>query len=291
MNVKQYIADIEILEKERYAMEVTISQIDGKISSLGIENRIARRCGRINEADTHLSSFGILWIFPILWGLAGLYITLSLGWIDTLILFLFHIPSTVAIIWMIVATVKTKKEYEAEQEQISLQYKRDLEADRARVNREKQMALVYRTARNEMHATYCKTKDILDKMYGLDVIYGKYRYNIVAIAMFSEYFQSGRCNTLEGHEGAYNIYENEIRLGTIIGKLDEIIVRLDRIEQNQYRLFMAITEISKQQTRILSNLDAMAQKLDAQTNQLEYIAYNTNVARINSTISLAYQLY
>ena len=108
--------------------------------------------------------------------------------------------------------------------------------------------------------------------------------------MFSEYLQSGRCSTLEGHEGAYNIYENEIRLGIINDKLNEIINRLDRIERNQYRLYESIREVNQQQNRILSNLDMMAQRLDSQSSKLEYIAYDAHVAQMNSSLALAYHL-
>ena len=39
--------------------------------------------------------------------------------------------------------------------------------------------------------------------------------------MFDEYLQSGRCYTLEGHEGAYNLYEEEKFKEIILTKLDD----------------------------------------------------------------------
>lgn len=94
---------------------------------------------------------------------------------------------------------------------------------------------------HEIEKYFKDTKNVLEELYDKNVIYGKY-CNMVAIGTFCEYFDSGRCTTLEGHEGAYNIYENEIRQNIIISKLDDIISRLDSIEQNQYLLYQSIQE-------------------------------------------------
>lgn len=92
---------------------------------------------------------------------------------------------------------------------------------------------------------------VLSAYYSTNVIYQKYR-GLIPITMFCEYFASGRCSTLTGHEGAYNIYENEIRLNLIITKLDDVIERLDEIKSNQYMLAQMIQESNRE----ISNLTA-----------------------------------
>ena len=47
---------------------------------------------------------------------------------------------------------------------------------------------------------------------------------------------SERCYGLTGHEGAYNLYENELRLGHIISTLDSISSDIKEIKQNQRML-------------------------------------------------------
>lgn len=289
MNLKQYIADIEKLEKERYGMELTMNQITRKVESLGNKGRIMRDACSVPEGDTRLSNFGIFWIVPIIWAIPGLWITNSIGRIDSHILWIFLIPPAVVILLMIGFTIRQKIKYNAEQKEIEQKYAKDLQADQKRVERENQIALQYKNAYKVIHRAYCNTRSTLDKLYALGVVYKKYQH-LVAIVMFSEYLQSGRCSTLEGHEGAYNIYENEIRLGIINDKLNEIINRLDRIERNQYRLYESIREVNQQQSRILSNLDMMAQRLDSQSSKLEYIAYDAHVAQMNSSLALAYHL-
>ena len=82
-------------------------------------------------------------------------------------------------------------------------------------------------------------------MYSLDVIFPKYR-NIIAVSSFYEYLLSGRCDKLEGAEGAYNIFESELRMNLIINKIDDVIKHLEKIEQHQYMLYSAIQENNKQ---------------------------------------------
>lgn len=101
--------------------------------------------------------------------------------------------------------------------------------------------------------TLSATQQTLQQFYSVGIIYPKYR-NFVAVSTFYEYLASGRCTTLEGHEGAYNIYEQEIRMNTIISKLDDVLAHLDRIEGNQYMLASAIREGNRRADQIYETL-------------------------------------
>ena len=92
-----------------------------------------------------------------------------------------------------------------------------------RLNRERKPALCAALSEQIAYAeaSLSITKQTLESLYGLNLIYPKYR-NYTAIASFYEYFCSGRCKELTGHEGAYNIFEQEVRMGIIIDKLDAI---------------------------------------------------------------------
>ena len=97
-------------------------------------------------------------------------------------------------------------------------------------------------------APLTQTKQLLEKLYAADVIFPKYR-NMVAICTIYEYFVSGRCATLVGVDGAYNLYESELRQNLIISKLDKIIDQLEEIKKNQYTLY---TELKKTNSIISS---------------------------------------
>ena len=65
---------------------------------------------------------------------------------------------------------------------------------------------------------------------------------MVAIATINEYLMSGRCFELEGPNGAYNLYEMELRQNIIIGQLSTIINSLEQIRNNQFSLYQELVK-------------------------------------------------
>ena len=130
----------------------------------------------------------------------------------------------------------------------------------------------------ELISLYKETKATLDIYYDKNIVFPKYR-NLVAISSFHEYLSSGRCSCLEGHEGAYNIFEDEILHKIIIRKLDEVIEHLENIESNQYMLYSAIKESDRETNRIGQELNRVSQRIEENT----YVtAYNSNIAAQNT---------
>lgn len=112
---------------------------------------------------------------------------------------------------------------------------------------------------------YKKTKDLLRQYYNLNFIYPKYR-GMVPICTLYEYLESGRCFSLLGHEGAYNLYESELRMNLIIEKLDDIIYRLDDIRSNQR---MLVSEI-KRSNAMIDNLCKSVENIEQNTALTQY---------------------
>ena len=129
---------------------------------------------------------------------------------------------------------------------------------------------------NRLNTSMHQTAQMLKQYYQLGVIFPKYR-NIIAVSSFYEYLLSGRCNMLTGHEGAYNIFENEIRLNRIITQLDMVIEKIDRIRDTQFELYLAISESNKKANQIISQLTEVK-------NNSDRIAYNTGISSYNSQI-------
>ena len=120
---------------------------------------------------------------------------------------------------------------------------------------------------------YEETKTVLNIYYDKNIIFSKYR-NLVAISSFHKYLSSGKCICLEGHEGAYSIFENEKFYNEKIGKLDEIIKNLDSIKSNQYMLYSEIKENDREINRISQELNKVSQK----TEENPYITtYSSNI--------------
>ena len=119
---------------------------------------------------------------------------------------------------------------------------------------------------------YKQTKDMKDKFYEVGIIYKKYR-GFVPVSMMYEYLCSGRCSRLEGYEGAYNLYEKELKMNIIIGKLDIIITKLDKIRDTQYELFNALQEgnqISQQIYNEIINCTDQMRRTEANTRISTY---------------------
>lgn len=105
-------------------------------------------------------------------------------------------------------------------------------------------------------------------LYALDIVFGKYR-DIVALSTFYEYLMAGRCTTLEGATGAYNLYESEIRTNLIISQLSDVIKSLDKIQQNQYMIYSQLQQMN-------STLNSLSRTMDAAYTAITKIKSNTD---------------
>lgn len=101
-------------------------------------------------------------------------------------------------------------------------------------------------------------KESIENVYEENVIFPKYR-NLVAITAINEYLLSGRCEKLEGPDGAYNLYEMELRQNIIIAQLSNIIDNLEQIKDNQYSLYQEIQKTNHTISEILSETQQINQ--------------------------------
>ena len=141
---------------------------------------------------------------------------------------------------------------------------------------------------NTARSVYSQTEARLKQAYGLGVIHPKYR-NLVAVARFYEYFDTGRCNALQGHEGAYNIYETEIRLDKIITDLDDIKNQLEQIRANQYTIYQAVKEGVNISNRISNVIADCNNRLANIESNSEVSAYYSKITAENTTFDLWYK--
>ena len=126
-----------------------------------------------------------------------------------------------------------------------------------------------------------------NELYSYNIVFDKYR-NIVALSTFYEYLMAGRCETLDGVNGAYNIYENEIRLNTIITKLDEI-------KENQFIIYNKLRDIDNSLSALnntmqkaVSSLDTISKNTSDMNVYLDNISKNTAVIAHNSAVTAYY---
>ena len=130
-------------------------------------------------------------------------------------------------------------------------------------------------AAKEIMSNIEATKKVLDELYALDVVFPKYR-TLVALCSMYEYFMTGRVSQLKGPDGAYNLYESELRQNMIISQLDNISSKLDSIQTNQYTLY---AELKKANEYLSTINDTMFSALET----LEHIADSAELGNLISS--------
>lgn len=141
-------------------------------------------------------------------------------------------------------------------------YQDDVLKDQQRVRLENIKKEVLQAELSQMRELNAASKETLKQIYDKNIIFPKYRNMVMACSLY-EYVCTGRCDTLEGHEGAYNLLELEIRLDKIVTGLDRVIEILGRIQQSQYMVYSAIQDANRQSAKILESTYQMTDQLQA----------------------------
>jgi hypothetical protein len=124
----------------------------------------------------------------------------------------------------------------------------------------------------------------LNLLYDLDIIYSKYR-NLKAISKFLEYVESGRCKTLSGVLGCYNLFEQEYRLDLMLDKFDQVLLKLDDIQKQNINLFTAINRINRNLSEIKQGYTEQYNILGNINEKIGAIEENSNATKCFSEIT------
>lgn len=122
----------------------------------------------------------------------------------------------------------------------------------------KDQVKIYETKIQEVEKYIAEKQKNVDAFYAkTNFIYAKYR-NFVAVSTIWEYLISERCDTLTGAQGAYNLFESEVRLDKIVGNLENISDSVQRIKDVQYALYEAITGAEFYVDSMNLNIDSLS---------------------------------
>lgn len=272
MDLKEYLRRVYELEKSCYEQRRLIGEVSGSLRSA--QNPRYKAHSGDEDAQPFSKNIGY-YIFLLLYIEGGTFIFAAftgagLAGVVQHALRVFSIGLVLWLIAVLISEANRKKRRSAlsQENQGIDSYNQTLQ--RRSATRAEALSRQLTTLKN----AFSDTQQTLQRFYGLNAIYPKYR-NFVAISMFYEYLCSGRCSALEGHEGAYNIYEQEIRMNLILSKLDEVIAHLDRIEDNQYMLASAIREGNAKADQIYRTLQNVESSTAASAYFSEVSAMNT----------------
>lgn len=278
--LKKYFENVIELEKNVYTQNETLSALNQKINKLGRERNIERKEVR-EEADWMLNILTVGFVCvpggAIILGIKGLLSNFISGALDGIwkgALIGLGITLIISFVKYFIEHAKEK----SEQAQYDARYDAEIDSDDARVAEENKQKARLIVLRDKLMKQHQKTLDTLQQYYDIGLIYPKY-HNINAMCSFYEYYMSGRCSQLTGHEGAYNIYESELRANLILAKLDDILANLEQIKGNQYMLYSAITEGNRKIDNLIAESERQTQLASFTAEQSAIAAYNTAEAK------------
>lgn len=161
----------------------------------------------------------------------------------------------------------------------------------------------------KQHNLVCKTLNSLYelRLNGVLCLHPNYQ-GLIPISIIYGYFDTGRCTQLQGHEGAYNLYEDEKMKGIIISKLDIVSKQLNQLNNSMAYVGKTIQECNNRlidlesvSNRMISSVNTMnsnvSDRLNGVSNQISAIetntansAYYSEVGARMSTFNTVYNL-
>lgn len=334
-NEREYISNIYECEKEKYILENRLLKlqqtINGKkqiprFEQTNFYNEFQKSCASLKELPNEPRDFSAEdYVGPlILTGVLFFIISFVLPFVFDIYSFgsVFLVDAIISVIALIVfiniKKSRFEKEYELYVEEKNRvnnandeieEYNKKLYAEKEKEYDEYCLELLKRADeyKNSIKPEYDKACDTLKKLrYTLLNLY-EYRINgtlclhpdyrgLIAISVINGYFETGRCTQLRGHEGAYNLYEDEKFKGVIITKLNIVSQQLNRLENSMVYVGQAIEDCnyrlaelettSNQMINAVNRVNAtVSNKLDDISNQNAQIEENVANAAYYSEIS------
>lgn len=283
--IKEHLEKAKILESRIFTLNNMISLMDEKINYLKSEKRVDTPSYYCNDFFGLVPFIVILLIsYVMLAAATGDFIGVVVCTISILLIFTSGTVAGVVFGSIGIAAVGTLILYlisvaitAAKNRAIDKEY--DMLLNRASQEHQKELAKAKIITNQKMQLIQKRreAESMLENIYRENIIYPKYR-NMIAVLSMYEYFTSGRCTELTGHEGAYNIYENELRLNIIISSLDDILYRLDEIKQNQYVLYQELKTTQNMIDSLSGDLNYMMSSVNAVERNSSIAAYNSKMA-------------
>lgn len=298
-NIEEYLRILLEVQKERYIQINLLEKLNDERDSLCIRRKIypPERETVGNDYGTNMGATGVV-CGVIIAFIVAIIAIVSLWKSSPLIALFAAVVCGIAsgliggflsslIIGPIVAAASGHSEQKKADSYYEAQYK-EYEIMVVNQNKRLEQELVERNyidgQINLLKRQIKETDNFLEELYNdTGIIDPIYHFNMVATASFYQYFRSKRTYSLgfnpsTGDEGAYNIYEKELRMNTIIGKLDVIIEKLDQISANQRVLFDCLNDANKKMDTINTNILMSASQINSNIEKhSEMEQYNAEI--------------
>ncbi|MBQ8804448.1 MAG: hypothetical protein IJZ53_12500 [Tyzzerella sp.] len=278
----EYLRQIVEIESSVYSQEEVIKKAHQEFKLK--ESRRWENSGKLSKPDMPRYETEYNGVSCIIGGIVLLGVSfvfgLNLLFLENLFLLLLVIFTGVFGAYMIDVGWKTKavkesnrkkrEEYEEAMKKYEGAYMKEKERDSEQYEITKKN---YKEMVLELEKVRDATKKVLQKLYSVGWIYPKYR-NMIAMCTIYEYFSSGRVTALAGPDGAYNLYESELRQNMIVNRLDQIISQLEEIKNNQYTLYLELRKTNR-------ILEGVAKDIQQMRQMANLIAFRTGNIEVN----------
>lgn len=303
----KYMEIVLDMEKNVYVELKSWQDLQGQMNRLGIARNYEQPQKKFveNFFDRFFSGGGNIATALGLLGLFGIplvaYIISAISkWSINLLAFPFrsfgHFVLSIVIIFgpliigLIIETTKENNEANEKYQNDMLKYNQTLADDQARVQKELAQKQYLQTQSDTLATMWRTSKQKLEKMYSYDILEEKYR-NIVAVASIYEYLKHERTRSLQrvgSDEGAYNIFESEVRLNKIITNTDIIIQKLDVVIENQRELANTMRNAQNSINNLVTSTNNMSARIQSGMNRLNASVELSNYQQQQTNNELRY---
>lgn len=284
--LKQYISVIAQMEQVNYRQEKAIEKLQAEITRLRNTYVMPKpQQGKMCEIKEFVGGSAVTGVGMIIADFLGMFN--GFGPFAPLLAFV----GGIALIVRAVGASDENKVAREKNSKTMAYYKQEMEKynrNAAEANAKKKLADILSKRLDEMRSKKAEMERDLKRAYSYNIIYPSYR-NLVAVSSFYDYLHSGKCSTLEGHEGAYNIFDMESRMDKIITQLDRISYQLENIRYSQNALYTIMKSSNEKLDRMQNSIHnsenhllSLSKSAALTNSQLERIECNAELTRFNT---------
>lgn len=274
-----YLQKIISLEQAAYVEESLLNAVRNERENTDTRKYVVPEPKPPERATIDTEFFMLITVFiggPIAIGVGVLRLinTLDLGAGFGAAFIVFAIFAFLVFLWVAVDAKQDNDDRKEKYQQALAQYPIDVQNEEDAYQQALRLAEYYDQLIAQQEKKLADTRRLLQGAYDKGLLYGKYR-NFVAVCSICEYLESGRCSELGGPDGAYNLFEQEIRANMVITQLGSILSKLDRIQANQAMLYDAISTGNRLTSQLIERTNESIRLGEYNAQQNAITAYNT----------------
>lgn len=184
---------------------------------------------------------------------------------------------------------------------ISSGLKKDFNSNRFRHNRlrEQSEALYAKNQRlikgynvqlNAVNNELQEINILRNEFYSENILPPQYR-TLVAVSTMYPWLQYKRCTEIYGHGGLFDTYEYDLKLGTIIGNLQQLNAKMDIVIRNQQTLIQEVRRGNEIAGDILRHVESIENTQERIASDVSDIKTSSQITAMQSSRAAMYAEY